>query len=75
MVQSKVVEMVLAGTPLPKPDCPKCGEGFITHRKGKTGYEFLGCSRYPNCDWNDLPLAEWESWMEECGIDPYDFCD
>jgi len=30
--------------------CPKCGEGHLELNFGKYG-EFLGCSRYPDCDY------------------------
>ena len=30
--------------------CPQCGEGTLTTRRGKFG-PFLGCSRYPECDY------------------------
>ena len=29
--------------------CPKCGEGELVKREGRYG-EFVGCSRYPECD-------------------------
>jgi ssDNA-binding Zn-finger/Zn-ribbon topoisomerase 1 len=30
--------------------CPKCGEGALTPKRGRFG-PFLGCSRYPDCDY------------------------
>jgi DNA topoisomerase I len=30
--------------------CPKCGEGTLVGRQGKFG-AFVGCSRYPDCDY------------------------
>jgi DNA topoisomerase-1 len=30
--------------------CPKCGEGELVKREGRYG-EFVGCSRYPQCDY------------------------
>ena len=36
--------------------CPKCGEGEIVKRKGKTGKPFYGCSRYPECDFVSFTL-------------------
>jgi DNA topoisomerase-1 len=30
--------------------CPKCGEGTLVGRRGKFG-PFVGCSRYPDCDY------------------------
>jgi DNA topoisomerase-1 len=30
--------------------CPKCNEGELVKRRGRFG-EFLGCSRYPDCDY------------------------
>ncbi len=29
--------------------CPKCGEGLLASKRGKFG-PFVGCSRYPDCD-------------------------
>jgi ssDNA-binding Zn-finger/Zn-ribbon topoisomerase 1 len=29
--------------------CPKCGQGILTGRSGRFG-AFVGCSRYPDCD-------------------------
>jgi DNA topoisomerase-1 len=31
-------------------DCPKCGVGRLVERSGRYG-EFIGCSRYPECDY------------------------
>jgi DNA topoisomerase-1 len=31
--------------------CPKCGEGDLVEKKGRTGRPFYGCARYPACDW------------------------
>ncbi|MDP8961340.1 MAG: type I DNA topoisomerase [Actinomycetota bacterium] len=30
--------------------CPKCGEGRLDLRKSRYGKPFVGCSRYPDCD-------------------------
>ncbi len=30
--------------------CPKCGEGEVVVKRTKTGRNFYGCSRYPECD-------------------------
>jgi DNA topoisomerase-1 len=30
--------------------CPKCGEGTLTSKRGRFG-PFVGCSRYPDCDY------------------------
>ncbi len=30
--------------------CPQCGEGVLTLKHGKRG-SFLGCNRYPECDY------------------------
>jgi DNA topoisomerase-1 len=30
--------------------CPKCGEGELTAKRGRFG-PFVGCSRYPDCDY------------------------
>ena len=32
-------------------DCPKCGKGFLSERRTKTGKSFFGCSKYPKCDY------------------------
>ncbi len=37
-----------AGIPTGKP-CPKCGQGELLERISRHGF-FLGCSRYPECD-------------------------
>ncbi|MDQ3931621.1 MAG: type I DNA topoisomerase, partial [Actinomycetota bacterium] len=40
--------------------CPKCGEGRLDLRKSRYGKPFVGCSRYPECDfaiWS-VPLRE-----------------
>ncbi|WP_232459916.1 UvrD-helicase domain-containing protein [Curvibacter sp. AEP1-3] len=29
--------------------CPRCGDGFLTQRKGKYGH-FIACTKYPRCD-------------------------
>jgi ssDNA-binding Zn-finger/Zn-ribbon topoisomerase 1 len=63
MVQSKVVEMVAFGTPLPKPNCPKCGQGYVVDRKSKKrSISFRGCSRFPDCDWNDYAEMYRDYW-------------
>jgi DNA topoisomerase-1 len=31
--------------------CPKCGEGELVEKKGRTGRPFYGCNKYPACDW------------------------
>jgi DNA topoisomerase-1 len=40
--------------------CPKCGEGELVERKGRSGRPFYGCARYPACDWVSFarPLSE-----------------
>ena len=30
--------------------CPKCGEGHLTQRTSRYGKPFIGCNRYPDCD-------------------------
>ena len=30
--------------------CPKCGEGTLVGKRGRFG-PFVGCSRYPDCDY------------------------
>jgi ssDNA-binding Zn-finger/Zn-ribbon topoisomerase 1 len=60
---NKVIEMVKFGTPLPKPDCPKCGQGYVVSReRNKRNIPFLGCSRFPDCDWNNFAKAYKEYW-------------
>ncbi len=41
-------------------ECPKCREGKIVKRKGKSGKPFYGCSRFPDCDFIafNKPLKE-----------------
>lgn len=40
--------------------CPKCGEGELVEKKGRSGRPFYGCARYPACDWVTFarPLPE-----------------
>jgi len=40
-------EPALPGTGGP---CPKCGEGVLASKRGRFG-PFVGCSRYPDCDY------------------------
>jgi DNA topoisomerase-1 len=41
-------------------NCPKCVEGELVEKKGRTGRPFYGCARYPACDWVSFarPLAD-----------------
>jgi DNA topoisomerase-1 len=42
-----------AGEPAPVEACPKCGQtegGVLVQRRGRFG-PFMGCSRYPDCDY------------------------
>ncbi len=32
-------------------NCPKCLEGDLVEKKGRSGRPFFGCARYPACDW------------------------
>ena len=32
-------------------NCPKCIEGELVEKKGRSGRPFYGCARYPACDW------------------------
>ncbi|MDQ4130341.1 MAG: type I DNA topoisomerase [Actinomycetota bacterium] len=43
----KGIVNVAARTPF---GCPKCGEGRLDLRKSRYGKPFVGCSRYPDCD-------------------------
>ncbi len=43
----KGIVNVAARTPF---TCPKCGEGRLDLRKSRYGKPFVGCSRYPDCD-------------------------
>ncbi|HLB25805.1 MAG TPA: type I DNA topoisomerase [Nitrospirota bacterium] len=36
-------------------DCPKCGKGFLSEKRTKSGKPFFGCSDYPKCDY-----ASWD---------------
>jgi len=31
--------------------CPKCNQGDLVEKKGRSGRPFFGCNRYPACDW------------------------
>ena len=58
-----------AGIPTGK-KCEKCGEGELLERISRHGF-FLGCSRYPDCDFiqdmaSDLPAEDAESKTEYC---------
>src|SRR5579871_37530 len=58
-----------AGIPTGK-KCEKCGEGELLERISRHGF-FLGCSRYPDCDFiqdlaPDLPGDDGESKTEYC---------
>ncbi|HKT46761.1 MAG TPA: type I DNA topoisomerase [Candidatus Acidoferrales bacterium] len=58
-----------AGIPTGK-KCEKCGEGELLERISRHGF-FLGCSRYPDCDFiqdmaPDLPGEDGESKTEYC---------
>ena len=54
--------------------CPKCGEGELLERISRHGF-FLGCSRYPECDYiRDVPETAGEEegdigtqYCDECG--------
>ncbi len=43
----KGIVNIAARTPF---DCPKCGEGRLDQRRSRYGKPFVGCSRYPDCD-------------------------
>jgi hypothetical protein len=40
--------------------CPKCEQGELVEKKGRSGRPFYGCNRYPDCDWVawQRPLAD-----------------
>lgn len=38
-------------TDAPRERCPKCGQGWVVQKQGKYG-PFLGCSRFPNCNYS-----------------------
>ena len=38
-------------TDAPREKCPKCGQGWVVQKQGKYG-PFLGCSRFPNCNYS-----------------------
>ena len=46
--------------------CPKCEQGELVEKKGRSGRPFYGCNRYPECDWVawQRPLSEP---CEDCG--------
>lgn len=51
--QSAITAPVIAKEPvIAEPNCPQCGSSMVkrTARKGgNAGYEFWGCSKFPNC--------------------------
>jgi DNA topoisomerase-1 len=50
------------GLDCPKPDC----EGELVSRRGK-GRRFLGCSKYPECDFTAFGTPDKETACPECG--------
>jgi DNA topoisomerase-1 len=32
-------------------NCPKCSEGELVEKKGRSGRPFYGCARWPACEW------------------------
>ncbi|HVB33363.1 MAG TPA: type I DNA topoisomerase [Patescibacteria group bacterium] len=60
------MESYKAGIPTGE-KCPKCGEGELRERISRHGF-FLGCSRYPDCDYT-RDLAERSDEEAESGVD------
>ena len=46
-------------------DCPSCGKPLI-YRKTKTGRKYVGCSNYPDCEFNSWNVLTGEK-CPECG--------
>lgn len=46
-------------------DCPSCGKPLI-YRKTKTGCKYVGCSNYPDCEFNSWNVPTGEK-CPECG--------
>lgn len=46
-------------------DCPSCGKPLI-YRKTKTGRKYVGCSNYPDCEFNSWNVPTGEK-CPECG--------
>lgn len=44
--------------------CPSCGEGYINLEGGMYG-QFLGCSRYPECDFINVKLKDLSDEIKE----------
>lgn len=49
--------------------CPKCGNDLVIMYSKKNGQEFIGCSKYPECDTTfSLPKSDYESLGTNCKI-------
>ncbi len=47
--------------------CPKCGNDLVIMYSKKNGQEFIGCSKYPECDTTySLPKTEYEALGNNC---------
>jgi DNA topoisomerase-1 len=67
------MESYKAGIPTGE-KCPKCGEGELRERISRHGF-FLGCSRYPECDYTrDMAEASGEEVESESGAEYCPHC-
>jgi len=49
--------------------CPKCSNDLVIMYSKKNGQEFIGCSKYPECDTTfSLPKSEYEATGNNCKI-------
>jgi len=49
--------------------CPKCGNDLVIMYSKKNGQEFIGCSKYPECDTTfSLPKSDYEALNKNCKI-------
>lgn len=49
--------------------CPKCGNDLVIMYSKKNGQEFIGCSKYPDCDTTfSLPKSDYEELNKNCKI-------
>jgi DNA topoisomerase I len=49
--------------------CPKCGNDLVIMYSKKNGQEFVGCSKYPECDTTfSLPKSDYEELNKNCKL-------
>ena len=49
--------------------CPKCGNDLVIMYSKRNGQEFIGCSKYPECDTTfSLPKSDYEALNKNCKV-------